>query len=123
MLPLGRAGAFIDDMFIKHSPNATDQELIDIAEKFLIRCKKLGILLHPEKTYFFVPEIEFLGYVFNQKGHRPQEKYIKRLLQIKKPKTVKEIRAFLGLVQYIARHVYKLAEWSHYLTILTQKDI
>ena len=122
MLPLGRAGAFVDDMFIKHPENATDQELLEIAEKFLLRCRKLGILLHPEKTYFFVPEIEFLGYIFNQKGHRPHPKYLKRFLNIKRPKGVSQIRAFLGLVQYIARYVHRLAEWSHYLTILTRKD-
>ena len=33
MQPLGRAGAFIDDMFIKHRENATDQELLDMAEQ------------------------------------------------------------------------------------------
>ena len=122
MLPLGRAGAFIDDMFIKHHENATDEELLEIAEKFLARCKKFGILLHPEKTYFFVPEIEFLGYIFNQLGHKPQAKYVKKILGIKKPQTTTEIRAFLGLIQYIARYVHKLAQWTHYLTILTRKD-
>ena len=75
MLPLGRAGAFIDDMFIKHPEDATDEQLLDIADKFLARCRKFGILLHPEKTFFFVPEIEFLGYIFNQLGHKPQPKY------------------------------------------------
>ena len=122
MLPLGRAGAFIDDMFIKHPENATDQELVEIAEKFLLRCRKLGVLLHPEKTYFFVPEVEFLGYIFNQKGHRPRPEYIQRILEIDKPVGVSQIRAFLGLIQYIARYVHRLARWSHYLTLLTLKD-
>ena len=122
MQALGRAGAFIDDMFIKHPPDATDEELYEIARKFLERCRKYGILLHPEKTYFFVPEIEFLGYIFNQTGHTPKQAYIQRILGIKKPRLKPEIRAFNGLLQYIARYVHRLAEWTHYLTILTTAD-
>ena len=63
---LGRAGAFIDDVFIKHSQYDTDDELLEKAENFFQRVSDLGTLLHPEKTYFFVQEVEFLGYIFNQ---------------------------------------------------------
>ena len=61
-----------------------------------------------------MPEIEFIGYKFNQLGHTPVQKYINKVLNIVRPKNNKtEIRAFLGLIQYIARYVHKLAEWSH----------
>ena len=106
MQPLGRAGAFIDDMFIKHQAGATDGELLATAEKFLQRCEKYGMVLNPEKTFLFVPEITFIGYNFNQTGHTPMSKYINKVLKIVRPKTVTEIRAFLGLIQYIARYVH-----------------
>ena len=120
--PLGRAGAFIDDLFMKHEPNASDNELLRKAEKFLKRAREIGVLLHPEKTFFFVEEIEFLGYIFTQHGTRPTPRYINKVLNVKKPQTTKEIQAYLGLLQYIARYVHKFAEWSHYLTALTRKD-
>ena len=82
----------------------------------------MGVLLHPEKTFFFVEEVEFLGYIFTKDGHKPRQEYINKVLKIPKPKTVKQIQAYLDLIQYIARYVHKLAEWSRYLTILTKKD-
>ena len=38
-----------------------------------------------------------------------------------KPKTIKQIQAYLGLIQYIARYVHNHRS-SRYLTILTRKD-
>ena len=122
MQPMGKAGAFIDDLFIKHEPGATDDQLLAKTEKFLNKVQEVGVLLHPEKTFFFVSEIEFLGYVFTAEGTKPQAKYIKKILDIKKPTTASEIRAYLGVIQYIARYVHELAEWSYWLAILTRKD-
>ena len=120
--PIPQACAFIDDIFIKHQDQATNEELYRKAELLLKRAKEMGVLLHPEKTFFFVEEVEFLGYVFSKDGHKPRQEYIDKVLKIPKPKTVKQIQAYLGLIQYIARYVHKLAEWSRFLTILTKKD-
>ena len=117
----GRTAAFIDDIFIHHGESADLEELFQEATKLLSRARNVGVLLHPEKTFFFVPEVEFLGYIFTQEGHKPQSKYLRKVLKIKKPNKVKEIQAYLGLIQYIARYLHKFADWSHYLTILTRK--
>ena len=116
------ACAFIDDIFVKHDENDDYEELYKTAERLLLRARQTGVLLHPEKTFFFVEEVEFLGYIFSKNGHRPRPEYIKKVLTIPKPKTVKQIQGYLGLIQYIARYVHKLAEWSHYLTVLTRKE-
>ena len=71
---LRNAGAFIDDIFLKHAPNATPKELERDADELFESTNELKALLHPGKTYFFVEEIEYLGYVFNQKGTKPQKK-------------------------------------------------
>ena len=120
---LGRCGAFIDDVFIKHTQYPTDDELLDQAEQFFERVSDLGTLLHPEKTYFFVPEVEFLGYIFNQQGHRPHKKYINKILNLGIPRTKKQLRAFIGLVQYIARYVHQLHEWTYWLSFLTRDNL
>jgi hypothetical protein len=115
-------GAFIDDMFIRHKNHASDNELLNNAKAILQRARDTKILLHPEKTFFFVEEVEFLGYIFNQDGHRPTEKYVNKILKMEKPKTVKQIKSYLGLIQYIAMYLHNLAKWSYYLNVLTRKD-
>ena len=121
--PLGKCCAFIDDIVLKHEPDATNAQLLKRAEMFLQRASDMKTLLHPEKTYFFVDEVEFLGYIFNQKGHRPHEKYIRKILELPVPKTKKQLRAFVGLVQYIARYVHQLHNWTYWLTLLTRDNI
>ena len=116
------ACAFIDDIFMKHPPDATPKQLLEAARRFLQRARQVGVLLHPEKTHFFVEAVEFLGYIFTQEGHRPRPEYIEKVLKIQKPKTVKQIQAYLGLIQYIARYVHKLADWTRYFTVLTRKE-
>ena len=120
--PFRRAASFVDDMFIHHAADATDDELYNEAKLFLQRVSDIGLLLHPEKTYFFVEEIDFIGYRFTQKGTMPLPKYIKKVLDVKKPTTVKEIQSYLGLIQYIARYLHKSAEWAYYLNILTHTN-
>ena len=125
MHPLGKSGAFIDDLFMNHEPNVSDKELLAQARKFLQRCRDMGILLHPEKTFFFVDEVEFLGYVFNKHGTRPTRKYIDKILKVPKPKgngIGKQILSYVGLLQYIARYIDHMSEWTYWLTMLTRKE-
>ena len=98
------ACAFIDDIFIKHNEHATTNDLLREAETLLKRAQEMKVLLHPQKTYFFVHEVEFLGYIFSKDGHKPRKEYINKVLKIEKPKTVKQIQAYLGLIQYITRY-------------------
>ena len=115
---LRNAGAFIDDIFIKHAPDATPQELEQDVDQLFEGIRETNVLLHPRKTYFFVDEIEYLGYIFNQNGTKPQPKYIKKILKFKRPLSKNEIRSYLGVLQYIGRYLYKLADWSHDLNII-----
>ena len=116
------AGAFIDDIFIKHAPNATDEEIYNDIHKLCTAADKTGLLLHPEKTFIKVEQIEFVGYLFTQEGTIPRKKYIEKVLKFKRPTSKKEIQSYLGLVQYIARYLHKLAEWSYVLNKLTKAD-
>ena len=118
--PIKRSAAYIDDIFIKHRPNASDEELAQQAEQLLSRCSQFGTLLHPEKMKFFMNELVFLGYVFNQKGSSPEPKYIRKVLEVARPRTVKQVQAFVGLLQYIARYVKQMSKWTYYFSILTR---
>ena len=45
-------------------------------------------------------ECEYLGYVLTRTGIKPQSKKIQAILAINPPTNVKELRSFLGIVQY-----------------------
>ena len=52
------------------------------------------------KSSFRKIEIDYLGYVVTRKGIKLQQKKVEVVLKITGPKTVKEVRRFLGMVQY-----------------------
>ena len=45
-------------------------------------------------------ETEYLGYILTRTGIKPQPKKVQAILTISTPKTVKDLRSFLGMVQY-----------------------
>ena len=68
------------------------------------------------KSFFAEAEIKYLGYVLTQEGIKPQPEKVSAILAIRPPTTVKELRKFLGMVQYY-RDLWE--KRSHVLAPLT----
>ncbi len=49
---------------------------------------------------FCILEIEYLGYVLTRDGIKPQSNKVQAILVIKPPTGVRQLRHFLGMVQY-----------------------
>jgi hypothetical protein len=45
-------------------------------------------------------KIEYLGYILTKDGIKPQPKKVQAILTLNPPNNVKELRHFLGMVQY-----------------------
>jgi len=52
------------------------------------------------KSFFFTHKIEYLGYILTRGGIKPQQKKVQAILALNLPNNVKELRHFLGMVQY-----------------------
>jgi hypothetical protein len=75
-----------------------------------------GLKVNQAKSTFCALEIEYLGYVLTRDGIKPQSSKMQAILAIKPPTGVKQLRHFLGMVQYY-RDLW--ARWSDMLTPLT----
>ncbi len=53
-----------------------------------------------DKLTFCALEIEYLGYVLTKDGIKPQSNKVQAILTIQPHKGVKQLRHFLGMVQY-----------------------
>jgi hypothetical protein len=65
---------------------------------------------------FCTLEIEYLGYILTRDGIKPQSNKVQAILAIQPPTNVKQVRHFLGKVQYY-RDLW--TRWSKMLTPLT----
>jgi hypothetical protein len=52
------------------------------------------------KSKFFAEQIEYLGYSITRKRIQPMRNKVEAILNIKAPKARKELRHFIGIVNY-----------------------
>ncbi|UYV84803.1 K02A2.6-like, partial [Cordylochernes scorpioides] len=90
-------------------------------ETVLTRLSKLGLTLNKDKCKFAVTTIEFLGHQIDPNGIQVDSKRKRAILEFPKPRSVKELKQFLGMVNFSARFVPNLAEISHPLNKLLSK--
>ena len=64
-----------------------------------------GLKLKPTKCFFFRDEIEYLGHVVSGKGISTNPKKIEAVTKWPTPKTVYDVRSFLGFVGYYRRFI------------------
>jgi hypothetical protein len=82
-------------------------------ETVLTRLHDTGLKVNAAKSSFCAHEIEYLGYILTIEGIKPQSKKLQAILTLNQPNNIKELRNFLGKVQYYrdmwARHSEILA--------------
>ncbi len=83
---------------------------------------KHNIRLRLDKCFFGVSETQYLGYNIDKFGIRPQEKYIKKVLSCPQPSTVKMVRRFVGLCEYVQRFIPNAHTPLSVLTTLLKKE-
>jgi len=66
----------------------------------LARLRDAGLKVNAAKSFFCTHEIEYLGYILTREGIKPQNKKVQAILTLNPPNSVKELRHFLGMVQY-----------------------
>jgi hypothetical protein len=69
-------------------------------ETVLTRLLFAGLKVNAAKSSFCAHEIEYLGYISTREGIKPQSKKVQAILVLNPPNNVKELRHFLGMVQF-----------------------
>ncbi|KMQ86750.1 retrovirus-like pol polyprotein [Lasius niger] len=82
-----------------------------------------GLTLKLEKCSFFARSIEYLGREISEQGVRPGRRKIEAVLDMEAPRSVKQVRQFLGLAGYFRKFVENFAIVAEPLTRLTKKDV
>ncbi len=69
-------------------------------ETVLTRLCDARLKVNAAKSWFCAHEIEYLGYILTREGIKPQPKKVQAILALNLPNNIKELRHFLGMVQY-----------------------
>jgi hypothetical protein len=74
------------------------------------------------KCLFWVKEVEYLGYIVSHEGVKVGHNKIKAMMDWMIPKTLKNIRGFLGFIGYYRNFFHNYGRITTPMTTLTKKD-
>jgi len=110
---------YIDDVIV--FGKSFEQQLERLKEVFE-RLKKANLKLKPSKCSLFRREVEFLRHVVSSEGIAMQGSKVKAVNTWPTPKSLTELRAFLGAVGYYRRFIKNFSAVASPLFQLLKKD-
>lgn len=91
---------YLDDLLVT---GKNEHDHVQKLQKVLQRLQECGLRVKKSKCEFGKKEIEYLGHVLDSQGLHPSPEKVKAIKEAPAPSSVKELRAFLGLVNYYGR--------------------
>ena len=110
---------WFDDILV-HSKNNEDHER-DLSGT-LNALRNANVKLKQDKCEFRKEEVTFLGFRINKHGIHPEEEKIKAIVDMPSPTDIHELRRFLGMTNFLGRHLKNLSSVLHPLNALLRKE-
>ena len=110
---------YIDDVMM-HNSNIDNQ--IDTLERCLKKLSLANLSVKPSKTTLFAKSIEFLGYKISKDRIQPQQSKMDAIREFPTPRKQKDVRSFLGALNYQSSFIPDYAYLARPLQKLTGKN-
>ncbi|GJW56567.1 putative reverse transcriptase domain-containing protein [Tanacetum coccineum] len=111
---------FIDDILIYSKNKQEHEEHLKLILELL---KKEELYAKFSKCEFWIPKVQFLGYVIDSQGIHVDPAKIESIKDWASPKSRTEIHQFLGLAGYYRRFIEGFSKIAKPMTKLTQKKV
>ena len=89
---------YLDDILILS--NGSYEDHLEQVEQVLARLQEAGLKINITKSAFCRQECQYLGYWITRNGIKPVQKKVQAILNIAPPTTKKQLRSFIGMVNY-----------------------
>jgi hypothetical protein len=111
--------AYLDDIIVF---GQTQQEHNFRLENVLNTFKKFNVVLNKAKYLYGETKVTFMGHILSEKGISPLESKLEAIKKFRSPRSVEEVRSFLGLINYHGRYIPDLATSSEPLRRLLRAE-
>lgn len=99
--------SYLDD-FLLFSPDEGSH--FQHLQKLFSRLKEFGMVINPSKCVFGAKEVTFLGCIVSSAGIKPVDSKVEAIKQYPIPKNVRELRRFLGMINFYRRFLRDAAK-------------
>ena len=110
---------YVEDMIVKSRDRA---DHLAALQRFFERIRQFRLRLNPKKCTFGVTFGKLLGHIVSERGIEVDPEKIKAVLDMPVPRTEKDIRGFLGRLQYISRFIARLTDICEPIFRLLRKN-
>jgi len=110
---------YIDDILIY---SKTEEEHAEHLRLVLLKLREHCLYAKFSKCEFWLKELIFLGHVVSEEGVAVIPDKVQDVLDWKTPKSVKDVRSFLGLAGYYRRFIENFSKIAKPMTELLKKD-
>ena len=77
-----------------------DVEYLNKLEEVFKRIQDANLRINAEKSFFAKLEVEYLGFKIDRKGIRPITRKVEAIQALQPPTTCKQLRRFIGIINY-----------------------
>nr|XP_027127753.1 uncharacterized protein LOC113743866 [Coffea arabica] len=106
---------YVNDIIIK-------SKRVEDLKKLFERLRRYNLKLNPAKCAFGAPVGKLLGFIVSKKGIEIDPAKIKAIRDMSIPKTQKDVKSFLGKINFIGRFIAQLTSTSEPLFKLLKRD-
>ena len=111
---------YLDDIIVY---GKSPEELLTRLEAVLGRLRAAGLKLKPSKCDFFRTQINFLGHIVSKQGISTCPDKVQAVKDWPTPKTVNDLRSFLGFVGYYRKFIQGFSQLARPLNSLLEGTI
>ena len=110
---------YIDDLLVITKSDFNDH--LEKLDQVLQRISQAGLKINAVKSAFCQTELEYLGYWITREAVTPLPKKVQAILDIAQPKTKRQLRRFIGIVNYYRDSWIRRSDLLSPLTTLSGK--
>jgi len=92
---------------------------VDHLRRFFDRCLEAQLVVHSEKSHFFLTEVDFVGHHISSAGVRPIADRVLAIVDFPTPTSKTSVRSFLGAANFYRDYVRNFADLAAPLYELT----
>ena len=100
-----QAITYIDDTIMQ---SQTRGEMLTIINEYHTLLRKAGSKAAPDKTFFFLKKVKFLGHVISPDGIQPIAKRVDALRNLKSPQSKRDVMKVLGCLGFYSCYIRNL---------------